>query len=186
MADGSAPTELAGIVFTREYVQNKLAAEMESDEPDTVLAVLKAHDGKPITKRLLAKLPGGEERWRLRQTAGMTNLEDRDYLHSQGNRGLSFLMAYALTSVRIDAAWVEKHNPAYFDGRRERNRMRTAAIGSPEACRHFADTLTAYARAKAKLDQAAADLERLTGFGSPFSPDQYDWERVCGAREERK
>ena len=172
--------------FTADDVRAKLLAERESDEPDAVLAVLKAHDGKQLTKRLLSKLPGGNVRWLIRQVAGMTNLEDRDYLRSQGNRGIHLLVAYQITSVVIDAAWVEEHNAGYFAARRERNRMREAAAASPEACQHFADTLAAFARAKETLDAARADLDRLTGYGSPFSPDQYDWQRLCGALEERR
>jgi len=170
--------------FTADDVRAKLLAERESDEPDAVLAVLKAHDGKQLTKRLLAKLPGGEARWLIRQVAGMTSLEDRDYLHSSGNRGIHLLVAYQLTSVVIDAAWVEEHNAGYFAARRERNRLREAAAASPEACQHFADTLTAFARSKEALDAARADLDRLTGYGSPFSPDQYGWQQLCGAYEE--
>jgi len=171
------------LTFTADAVRAKLLAARESDEPDAVLAVLKAHDGKQLTKRLLAKLPGGEARWLIRQVAGMTSLEDRDYLHSQGNRGTRLLVAYQLTSVVVDAAWVEEKNAAYFAARRERNRLREAAAASPEACQHFAGTLAAYARAKEALDAAKADLDRLTGYGSPFSPDQYDWQRLCGAYE---
>ena len=169
--------------FTIDDVRAKLATERESDEPDAVLAVLKAHDGKQLTKRLLAKLPGGEARWLIRQVASMTCLDDRDYLHSQGSKGIHLLVAYQLTRVVIDASWVEEHNAGYFGARRERNRLREAAAASPEACQHFADTLTAYARAKESLDAAKADLDRLTDHGSPFSPDQYDWQRLCGAYE---
>jgi hypothetical protein len=170
--------------FTADDVRARLLAERESDEPDAVLAVLKAHDGKPLTKRLLAKLPGGDARWLIRQVAGMTVLEDRDYLHSQGKRGIHLLMAYQLTGVTIDAAWVEEHNAGYFAARRERNAKRAACAADAALCQRMADTLNAYARAKAALDAAKQALDGLTEYGEPFSPDQYGWQRLCGADDE--
>lgn len=172
--------------FTADDVRAKLTAERESDEPDAVLAVLKAHDGKQLTKRLLAKLPGGEARWLIRQVASMTSLEDRDYLRSQGNRGIHLLVAYRLTGVVIDAAWVAEHNPAYFGARVERNARRAACAENQAICQRMADVLNAYARAKAALEDAGQALDGLTQHGEPFSPDQYDWQRLCGAYEERR
>ena len=174
------------MTFTVEAVLNLLREQRESVEPDAVLEVLRAHDGKPLTKRLLAKLPGGEERWLIRQVAGMTNLENREYLRSGGYLGISLLMAYQLTGVRIDAAWVEQHNSAYFAARRDRNALRDAAANDPRALRAMVDALNGYAAAKVALDRAKAELDALTGYGNPFSPDSCDWERLCGAREERK
>lgn len=174
------------IFMTADSVRTLLQGHLESEEPDAVLAVLKAHDGKPLTKRLLAKLPGGEERWVIHQVAGMTSLEDRDYRRSQGNRGIHLLMAYQLTSVRIDAAWVEQNNAAYFAGRRARNALRAAAMARPQVCAGMAEALNDYATAKARLDAAKAALDDLTEHGATFSPDQYDWERLCGAREESR
>jgi len=178
------------------YVRDFVLAHRESDEPDAVLAILKAHDGKQLTKRLLAKLPGdtnlsgkpnsGEDRWRIRQVASMTSLEDRAYWSTQGNGGIHLLIAYQLTNVMIDAAWIEEHNPAYFKGRRERNASRDKIVNSSSMLALMADTLNAYAAAKAKLDEARNQLEALTGYGKPFAADQYDWERLCGAREDKK
>lgn len=186
MAISSAHAETSSMPpFTTETVVALLRAHRESDEPDAVLAVLKEHDGKPLTKRLLSKLPGGEARWLIRQVAGMTSLEDRDYLHSQGNRGVHLLMAYQLTSVRIEAAWVEEHNAGYFAARRSRNSMRDAAAKDTQLCAGMAEALNAYAAAKAQLDRAKENLDGLTEHGASFSPDQYEWERLCGAREER-
>jgi hypothetical protein len=178
----SAPTRTT--TFTAADVRAKLA-ERESDEPDTVLEILKEHDGKPLTKRLLAKLPGGADRWLIRQIANMTSLEDRAYLHSQGNRGIHLLVAYQTTSVRIDAAWVEEHNAGYFKGRRERNALRETSGKNLPLCLDMAKALTAFAQAKSLLDEAKRQLEVLTEHGAAFSPDQYDWQRLCGAYEER-
>jgi hypothetical protein len=183
-------------MHTAKSVRDFLLSQRESDEPDAILAILKAHDGKQLTKRLLAKLPGaapmieGKDRWRISQFATMTHLETRDYSRSGGNTGMHFLMAYATTNVVIDAAWVEEHNPAYFKGRRERNASRdlvcsqgTLGSAMPQL---MADRLNDYEDAKAKLDEAKKNLDALTGYGHAFSADSYDWERLCGAREEKK
>jgi hypothetical protein len=170
---------------TAKSVREFLLSQRESDEPDAVLAILKAHNYKPLTKRLLAKLPGGEERWRLSQFATMTHLETRDYARSGGNTGIHLLMAYATTNVTIDAAWIEKNNPAYFKGRRERNASRDAAASNPDLLSCMANRLNAYAEAKSELDEAKLHLDAATSHGQPFSSDSYEWERLCGAREEK-
>jgi len=51
---------------------------------------------------------------------------------------------------------------------------------------HMADALNGYTAAKARLDEAKGRLYALTGYGLPFSPDSYDWERVCGVQEEKR
>jgi len=186
MATRSAPAETTATRFTTNDVRAKLSAEMESDEPDAVLSVLKAHDGKQLTKRLLAKLPGGEARWLIHQVAGMTKLTERDYLRSEGRRGTSLLLAYRVSSVTVDSAWVEDANAAYFAARRERNRLRSVCAAEAALCQQMADALTAYAAAKAALDEAKRGLYLLTEYGEPFSPDQYDWQRLCGAYEEER
>ena len=171
--------------ITASDVQATLQAHRESEEPEVVLAVLRAEDGKPLTKRLLPKLPGGEERWLIRQVAGMTCLEDRDYLHSQGKEGFHFLLAYQLKNVKIDAAWVEEHNAAYFGARRARNERRDAAARDPALCAGMADAMNAYAAAKVALTDAKARLDEFTDLDAEFAPDRYDWERLCGARDEK-
>ena len=169
---------------TIKTVRDFLLSQRESDEPDEVLAVLKVHDGKQLTKRLLAKLPGGEERWRLSQFATMTHLETRDYGRSGGNTGIHLLLAYALKNVMIDAAWIEEHNPAYFKGRRERNAQRDRAAAGGSVLALMVDRLNGYASAKVKLDEAKKQLDALTD--TSFAADSYDWERLCGAREEKR
>jgi hypothetical protein len=169
-------------MHTIETILAFLRSQRESDEPDAVLAILKMNDGKQLTKRLLARLPGGEERWRLSQFATMTHLETRDYSRSGGNTGIHLLMAYQTTNVTIDVAWVEANNPAYFKGRRDRNASRDAAANDLGLLRAMVDTLNGYEAAKAKLDEAAKQLESFVGYGQPFAADSYDWERMCGAK----
>lgn len=170
------------MTHTIQTIRAFVESQRESDEPDAVLAILKALDGKPLTKRILDKLPGGEERWRLSQFAAMTHLETRDYGRSGGHQGIHLLMAHKTTCVMIDAAWVEDQNPAYFKGRRERNDLRNKVLSSPALLESMAYVLNRYADAKAKLDEAKETLDALTGYGLPFSPDSYDWERLWGAR----
>ena len=171
---------------TLQTVHVFVQSQRESDEPDAILAILATQDGKQLTKRILAKLPGGEERWRLSQFATMTHLETRDYGRTGGNAGIHLLIAYQTTNVTINAAKIEEKNPSYFAGRRARNELRDAASDNESALRFMALTLNEYELAKARLDAAKARLDGLTGYGLPFSPDSYDWERICGAREEKK
>ena len=174
------------MTHTIKTVRDFVLSHRESDEPDEVLAVLRANDGKPLTKRLLAKLPGGEARWSISQFATMTHLETHDYRRSGGNTGIHLLMAYEVKNVTIDTGWVEERNPGYFAGRRARNALRDAAADDPGLLQAMADTLNSYEAAKAKLDEAAKQLDAFTGYGQPFSADSYDWERLCGAREEKR
>jgi hypothetical protein len=193
-AKTSAVTETHTIQTVRAF----LLSQRESDEPDEVLAILKAHDGKPFTKRILAKLPGGtkpisgmpiegQDRWTISQFATMTHLETRDYRQTGGNTGIHLLMAYATTSVTINAAWVEENNPGYFKGRRERNAQRdnlTNGFTRSTTLELMADRLNAYEDAKMKLDEAKKQLDALTE--TLFAADSYDWECLCGAREDKR
>jgi hypothetical protein len=47
----------------------------------------------------------------------------------------------------------------------------------------MADVLNNYESAKAKLDEAKAQLDKLTD--KDFSADKYDWERLCRVREDK-
>jgi hypothetical protein len=169
------------MTHTIQSVRAFVQSQRESDEPDEVLAVLKANDGKQLTKRILDKLPGGAPRWRLSRNAGMTHLETWDYVRSGGKTGMHFLMAYAEESVVIDAAWVEEHNPAYFKGRRERNASRDEVLQNNGlgqlTVQRMVNTLNAYEDAKAKLDAAKETMDNMSGFDA----DRYDWEKLAGA-----
>jgi hypothetical protein len=114
--------------ITTSLIVALLQARMESDVADDVLAVLKLHEGKLLTVRILPLLPGGTERWRISHTSSMTKLEEREYTRSSGGRGTSLLLAYATKNVTIDTAFIVDRNPADFAGRIERNKNRRAAI----------------------------------------------------------
>jgi hypothetical protein len=172
------------MMHTIQTVRAFLESQRESDEPDEVLAILKTYDGRQLTKRILDKLPGGTDRWIINQFATMTHLETRDYHRSGGNTGIHILIAYKITNIMIDVSWIEQNNPAYFAGRRTRNESRDKVANSSSMLTIMADRLNAYADAKAKLEEAKDDLDKLTDYGGPFSADSYGWERLCGARDD--
>ena len=167
-------------------VRDMIASHVEDDEtPEAVLAIFKQHDGKQFTKRLLAKLPGGEERWRIGQTAGMTSLETWDYCRSGGRQGSHFLVAYETKNVEIDAAFLEERNPAQFSARRERNAERKARLADPESLTLLADRISAVRAAREQLAAAEAALEELSGYGKAFGADQYEIEALSGKERGR-
>lgn len=173
---------------TPTQVLETLAANRESEEPDAILAVLKAHDGKQLTVRLLDKLPGGSERWHISKSAGMTHLTEWRYTRTGGREGMSFLMAYSTTSVVIDAAWVEEHATCYFSARRERNAKRDRVLTGPDRDT-IADVMStrinAVLTARMRLEHALQELGEWTGYDKLLSPDQYVWEALAGAKKDR-
>jgi hypothetical protein len=146
---------------TPEKIRTIIESHIESDLPDTTLEVLKREDGKQLTKRLLAKLPGGEEVWRIAHVATMTHLETWEYCRSQGSRGISLLIAYETKNVRIDASWIEQHNIAYFSARKERNEKRAKALESTEALVMAAQLVNAIRVAREQLAAAEETLSDL-------------------------
>lgn len=160
--------------FTANDVLRMVSENAEpSSVPASVLAVLKREDGKLLTKRLLAKLPGGESNWRIRHVAGMTYLDSMDSVRSGGSSGYSFFLAYAEKNVTIDVPFVLDRNAAYFGARETRNARRAQV--DPGAARTMADALNAVADARAKLALAEEALDELTETDSPFGPDRYFW-----------
>jgi len=166
--------------ITADQVRALLEERMESSEPDAILEVLRKHAGKPLTVRILDKLPGGQERWRIRREFGMANLETRDYRQTHGRGGMSILLAHSDTNVLIDPAYIERHNTSYFEARVERNAKRLATKTDPAACERMAERLNRLLEARAALAQAEAALAELTGFDQPFSPDSTQWDRLSG------
>ena len=155
-------------------VRSIIESSIEPLSPQAdILAFLFVHDGKRLDKRLLAKLneavPG--HNIRTHQIASMTSLHWGNYgraeVHQVGeDRGGSLLIAYRLTDVRIDAAWVEEHNAAYFSAAVARNEKRAAALANPQAIDDLERTLATFIEAKAKLNKAFE-------YGAPFATDGY-------------
>lgn len=117
---------------TYPTVAEIIRGQMESLEPQTaVVAFLQRHDGKQLGKRLLerlnAEIPGHE--FRLRQVAGMTNLEWGGYGRNCDARpGGSLLCAYRTKNLTVDVAFIRQHNVAYFEATLQRNSRRELAL----------------------------------------------------------
>jgi hypothetical protein len=166
--------------ITVQEVASTLESEIESSEPDAIFEVLKKHDGKQFTKRILAHLPGGADRWSIRVIAGMTQLVDRTYMQKEGGAGFSFLISYATVNVMIDCAKILKQNACYFEARVERNAKRQAALKDLVTLNKMAIALNAMLEARAALASAEAQLQSLTSYGEVFSPDSFTWRTMGG------
>lgn len=173
--------------FTIEDVRSVLIKQRESNEPEEILAILKHNIGKRFTVHLLRKLPGGEDRWGYDHTASMTHIKDSEYRKLSGGGGISLLLSYNSSGPHVvDPNWIEEKNPAYFSGRRKRNALRESLISNESALHDMALVLTRYAHSKEVLVAAKNELDQLTAYGKPFAPDDSEWERLCGAREEKR
>lgn len=168
-------------------VLKTLAAQRESDEPDTILDILKQHDGKRLTVRLLDKLPGGPDRWRITHSASMTYIQEHKYGRTGGREGYCFFMAYATTSVVIDVKYIEEKNTCYFSARRERNAKRDAIlndkVNKTQIAMSISVRINAVLHARMMLADALRGLGEYTAHGEMLSPDQYVWEALAGAEK---
>jgi hypothetical protein len=154
--------------------------QWESDLPDRILAILKTMEGKAITTRLLDKLPGGKDTWRLNRHYGWTDLQNREYNNGDYKNGCSLMLARSEGAVPIDTAWIEKENTAYFDARKKRNHARMEALNTAETLDAIAIALNCAERAIAQLFHAQETIEKLTEYGSTLEPDRYNFLRACG------
>lgn len=165
--------------YTADDVRDILAAQMESDLPDKILAALAQHNGKKITTRILECLPvlpnGGT--WRLIRHYGWTSLQSSTYGTDAGyaeKTSVDLILCRTESSVALDVDLVRKENPAYFAGRVERNAQRAAAMaGAPIICRTMADCLNAYGAAIDALQDARKWFDALTEYGNAFAADRY-------------
>lgn len=174
--------------MTNRHTRNTIAAliqeRWESDLPDRVIEALRPYDGKPITTRLLDKLPGGREQWRMYRQYGWTEIETIDYVRTQGRQGTRLILARSEASVPLNLQIVEDDNPAYFAGRRERNHARMEARNDGAKLDRLAATLNRIESLRAELDAATKDLSEQTEHGTVFNPERYALERLCGLRGE--
>ena len=170
------------MTHTRQSVSDFLLARTESDLPEQILQALQSYTGKMVTTRILDKLPGGKDEWRLRRQYGMTHIENNAYWRTSGSaeNGISLLLAHTEASFPFDAADMVKRNPAYFDGRKNRNHKRMEARNDAAKLDSMAAVLNRMERAAQELQNAWADLETLTEYGSSFAPDKYTFERLVG------
>lgn len=170
---------------TKTTIAALIQASWESDLPDRVLDALRPFDGKPITTRLLEKLPGGKDTWTMLRNYGWTEIETRDYHRSSGNTGMRLILARSESSVPLDLAFVEADNPAYFSGRRERNHARMEARNDGDRLDKLAATMNRIEYLQAELAKAQAEFNALVEYGEVFNPDRYELERACGLRESK-
>lgn len=171
------------MTHTRQSVSDFIQARWESDLPDQVLEALKPYQGKNITTRLLDVLPGGKGQWRMSRQYGWTELETINYIRTQGNEGTRLILARSESSVPLDLAFVEKENPAYYAGRRERNHARMEARNTAALLDKLAHVLNRVETARVLLDSAKADLDALTEHGEVFNPERYALRKICGYEE---
>lgn len=162
---------------TVETLTALITARQESDLPDQILAALAPLAGKAITTRLLDKLPGGRDTWRLVREYGWTHLINESYWRTRNGHtaadGVRIMLARSEASVPLDLAFVEAENPAYFAGRRERNADRASALQSPDRLAAVAQAMNAVDAAREALTAAEATLAQLTGWGTVFNPDSH-------------
>lgn len=164
-----------------EFIQSR----WESDLPDKVIEALRPLQGKLITSRLLDRLPGGKDQWRMARNYGWTEIETVEYRQSHGNKGVRLILARSESSVPLDITIVESENPAYFAGRRERNHARMEARNTREKLEALAAVMNRIERLKRELDTARTEFDALTEHGEVFNPDRYALERVIGLRDDK-
>jgi len=175
---------------TAASVRAEVESRIEDDTfPDAVLAVFRGESGKPLTKRIFAKLPSsGQGTWRFEQVAGMTSLVIEDYharTQTEGQReaGYSFLVARAEKNIAIDPKFLEEENVRYFAARRERNAARREVMGSGERCEAMSKALNDADEAVAQFFRAREQLHALTT--EAFGSDRQYWQVLAGLHKVR-
>lgn len=169
-------------VHTRDSVSELIFSRWECDLADRVLEAIRPFEGKPITTRMLAKLPAlpDGDSWRLRRQYGMTHLETLTYATGTGRHRFSILLAHSEAAVPLDLAYVLEHNPADYRGRFERNHARMEARNDRALLEAVAGAMNDAERAIVALERAQDRLRTLTEVGSPAGPERYELERACG------
>lgn len=174
-------------MYTHQDIHDLIQNAWENDLPRKVEQVLRQNEGKMLTARILDKLPGGKDVWRLRREYGMTNIENRDYYLTHGNskNGVSILCDWRIDSFPIETDKIVKNNAAYFEARDARNHARMESMNTKPLLDKMAAVMNKAERAWQQLQEAKAEFEELAGYGQPFAPDRYDLEKLCGLYESR-
>ncbi len=140
---------------------------IEPNEPaDSILAFLKANDGKRVDKRLIDKIAAetGDETIRLDKAHGMTRIEWGGWRRYGGKEGGQLLLSHSDKNVVVDAAWVEEKNPAEFRARDERNAKRQQV--TDEECSHLDEAIYLFKAARNKV-------RTMLAYEGKFEPDRH-------------
>lgn len=121
--------ETIAAAYDREQDQHLKASAM--------LAILKANDGKKLSKRLCPALSeAAGETVMISRSYGLISLQTDSYWRTEGNKGLRLFIASGMETLpAIDAADIEKSNGCYFAAAVARNEQRQELLSSdiPEA-----------------------------------------------------
>ncbi len=165
-AGPTGPRENETMTTTEKKIRAMLA-DLEPSEPQNkILAYLKAHDGKKLTARDLPALKEIDPTIRFYTIAGMHHIEWGAYTRTEGHAGGSLLTAYTTGAPTIDAAFVEKHNLAWFAASVERNEERRKALADDATIKRAATAVDA-------LHKAQATIKELTDYGCPLAVVQH-------------
>src|SRR5262252_8306586 len=164
-----------------------IRGRIEPDNAEHVLAALRPLDGHMITTRILDKLPGGRTVWRLSRSFGWTEVKNEAYWKTQGSSrdGVALIVARSEASVPLDVAFVERENPAYFSGRRQRNQLRARALADVPLLSRLASVMNEIEDHNVKLLAATKVFVAFVEHDSPLGPDRYELERACGLRDQK-
>ena len=163
-------------IWTAHDVSEFVAEHTETDLADRVLAALKSQHGKRITTRIVEKMPGGKDRWSLRRQYGMTHLENQKFGHDgryENGDGLSLLLGHFESAQPLDSTNIEALNPAYFLGRQKRNHIRMETRNTRETLGAAASAINRLLSARDELKSAEEELDALTTYNQPLSPDKH-------------
>lgn len=167
--------------ITIETVVAMLNARIESEEPEQILEVFKKEAGKPLSKRILAKLPGGEDRWILGERYGSKELYDRAHLRSGGNEGFCYTLSPGFrhtTGLKVDPVALEERNPTYFSGRRNRNAKIRAMVNDRQALALLAQRMQHAVDAREVYTEALSRVQVLIGYDTNADPIRYDVQKL--------
>lgn len=159
-------------------IKEIIKAGIEPYEPqNTILKVLKEHEGKQLNKRLIAKLNEacGRTDICLYQIANMTSIQ-WTVNHPELSTNQRLFVAYRVTNVMIDTAFISQHNPGLFEAAVKRNESRQKSLANETAIAELEATIKA-------LTEAHAKLKEFFKYGGIFHEGSYSISKAYGLDE---
>lgn len=159
-------------------IKEIIEASIEPYEPqNTILKVLKEHEGKQLNKRLIAKLNEacGRTDISIYQIAGMTSIQ-WTVNHPERSTNQRLFVAYRVTNVTIDTAFISEHNTGLFDAAVKRNESRQKSLANETAITELEATIKA-------LTKAAAKLKEFFKYDGIFYESSYSINKAYGIDE---